>query len=419
MIPGNINTALISGAAGGGYEVSRSLRFNSSDSAYLSRTPASAGNRKTWTWAGWVKLGKLGTTQRVFKAADTYLSYYSTTGTLYTNLRGASTNYFISYANVYRDPSAWYHIVLAVDTTQSTAADRQKLYVNGVQVTASGPLGQTYPPQNDDTGVNSSSNQHQIAGDTVDSLYFDGYLADIYFIDGQALTPTSFGETDATTGVWMPKRYTGTYGTNGFHLEFADNSAATATTLGKDTSGNGNNWTPNNLSVTGVVDQTPAGLSYRDSSTASRNWDQSSASSSTSAAISPDRIYWVDLGSSKSFNRITFSVVASGQSSDTGTNFITYFSTSSSSTGSTICGGGCTVTSASRPSSTTPGTITVTFAGFASQTGRYIGITNGSGAQGGTYTYSNFKVYDDQGKDNDSLVDVPSSSGTDTGVGGR
>jgi hypothetical protein len=197
-----------------------------------------------------VKLGKLGTTQRVFKAADTYLSYYSTTGTLYTNLRGASTNYFISYANVYRDPSAWYHIVLAVDTTQSTAADRQKLYVNGVQVTASGPLGQTYPPQNDDTGVNSTSNQHQIAGDTVDSLYFDGYLADIHFIDGQALDPTSFGEFSATTGVWMPKAYTGSYGTNGFHLEFADNSSNTATTLGKDTSGNGNNWTPNNLSVT-------------------------------------------------------------------------------------------------------------------------------------------------------------------------
>ena len=230
--------------SGGGYEIERSLRFNSSDSAYLSKNFGSAGNRKTWTWAGWVKLGKLGSTQRVFKAADTYLSYFSTTGTLYTNLRSAATNYFIHYANVYRDPSAWYHIVLAVDTTQAIAANRQKLYVNGVQATAPGGLGQNYPPQNEDTGVNSTSNQHQIAGDPVDSLYFNGYLADIHFIDGQALDPSSFGEFD-TNGVWQPKAYSGSYGTNGFYLPFSDNSTVAA--LGTDTSGNGNDWTPNNL----------------------------------------------------------------------------------------------------------------------------------------------------------------------------
>ena len=122
-----------------------------------------------------------------------------------------------------------------------------RLYVNGDRVTTFSSA--TYPAQNTDFAVNNTQ-IHEI-GRYVwgQDLYLSAMLADVYLIDGQALTPTSFGETDATTGVWNPKAYTGSYGTNGFHLEFADNSAATATTLGKDTSGNGNNWTPNNLSI--------------------------------------------------------------------------------------------------------------------------------------------------------------------------
>jgi hypothetical protein len=122
-----------------------------------------------------------------------------------------------------------------------------RLYVNGERITAFSAS--TDPSLNLESSV-SNTVAHRIATDNPSTGYFNGYLADIYFIDGQALDPTSFGETDATTGVWNPKAYSGSYGTNGFHLEFADNSAATATTLGKDTSGNGNNWTPNNLSVT-------------------------------------------------------------------------------------------------------------------------------------------------------------------------
>jgi len=229
-------------ASGGGYTIDRSLRFNSADSAYLNRTPGSAGNRKTWTWAAWVKRGPSSVTQTLFKCGETYIQYYSTSNTLYTNLRSGATNYFINYANVFRDPSAWYHIVVAVDTTQAASADRQKVYVNGVQLTDAGGLGLNYPPQNTDTAINDTT-IHYIGG----TLYFDGYLADIHFIDGQALDPTSFGEFDADTGVWNPIAYTGSYGTNGFHLDFSDNSTAAA--LGTDTSGNGNTWTVNNISV--------------------------------------------------------------------------------------------------------------------------------------------------------------------------
>jgi hypothetical protein len=157
---------------------------------------------------------------------------------------------FVTAAS-FRDPSAWYHFVFVFDTTNATSADRYILYVNGTRATTST---YTAPTQNTDGAWNRNVG-HAIGG-TADGgsnaplPSFNGYLADIHFIDGQALDPTSFGEFSATTGVWMPKQYTGTYGTNGFKLDFADNSSNTATTLGKDTSGNGNNWTPNNLSVT-------------------------------------------------------------------------------------------------------------------------------------------------------------------------
>jgi hypothetical protein len=133
---------------------------------------------------------------------------------------------------VFRDPGAWYHIVWTQSGTSHT------LYVNNVSVATATATSSVF-----NTAV-----AHQI-GAANSTSYLSGYLADVHFIDGQALTPSSFGETDAN-GIWQPKTYSGSYGTNGFQLKFADNSAATATTLGKDTSGNGNNWTPNNLSVT-------------------------------------------------------------------------------------------------------------------------------------------------------------------------
>jgi len=246
-----INATPLLAAAGGDYQISRSVRLRSSASAYFNRTPGSAGNRKTWTWSGWVKRGTLGVVSRLFAADDGSASTDQDYNTLLFNssnqlqFSGNLTDFRVTTA-VYRDPSAWYHIVFTTDTTQATAANRFKLYVNGLEVTAFGTSNN--PSQNTDLAVNASIGHY--IGSIAGASYLDGYLTEINFIDGQALTPSSFGETDAITGVWKPKKYAGTYGTNGFYLNFSDNSSNTATTIGKDNSGNGNNWTPNNISVT-------------------------------------------------------------------------------------------------------------------------------------------------------------------------
>jgi len=252
-IPGAGNPLLLGGAAGG-YKIDRSLRFNSADTAYLRRTPTSAGNRKTWTWSGWVKRCEFGASlQQVLLGSLAGAGATQTMiGFLYDNIDVFYYNgsfYRSNSVAVIRDPAAWYHIVYAIDTTQASTSDRCKVYVNGAQITMSAWT----VPQNTDTLINAASQSHDIGTLDGGTYYkFNGYLADVHFIDGQALTPSSFGETD-TNGIWQPKAYSGSYGTNGFQLKFADNSAATATTLGKDTSGNGNNWTPNNLSVTAGV----------------------------------------------------------------------------------------------------------------------------------------------------------------------
>ena len=244
-----------SGQAPAATGISRSIRLNAPDSAYLSRTPASAGNRKTWTWAGWVKPTKLGTYRGIFEgytgtpAAGNRTSMQLANADQIDILFDNSSSGRITTTAVFRDPSAWYHIVFACDTTQATASNRFKLFINGDQVTVFSTA--SYPAQNYDTGINTT--QPHYMGRVVDPLYADFCLADCYLIDGSALTPSSFTETDATTGQLIPKAFSGSYGSQGWHLEFADNSSNTATTLGKDTSGNSpaNNWTPNNFSVTG------------------------------------------------------------------------------------------------------------------------------------------------------------------------
>lgn len=237
-----------------GYQISRSVRLRSSATAYFNRTLGSASNRKTWTLSGWVKRGALGVQQGLFGSnnASTYPRtsfYFTTSNTLFLfEEDGTGANITVlETTQVFRDSSAWYHVVLSRDTTAATSSDRVKLYVNGVQVTSFSTA--TYPTLNFDGQVNNTSYTQKI-GSTDGGNYFDGYLTDVNFIDGQALTPSSFGETDVVTGVWKPKKYTGTYGTNGFFLNFSDNSNNTAATIGKDWSGNGNNWTPNNISVT-------------------------------------------------------------------------------------------------------------------------------------------------------------------------
>jgi hypothetical protein len=233
----------------GGYQISRSLRFNSADSAYLNRTPASAGNRRTFTWSGWVKRSTLGVDYATLFGVTNAGNDSSWNALIfYSDGLGFQTwnNVYRRTTQVLRDTSAWYHVVLAVDTTQATASDRIKLYLNGSQITAFSTSSD--PSQNTDLPINNSV-AHTIGRDTQQSTNFGGYMTEVNFIDGQALTPSSFGETDTQTGVWKPKAYSGSYGTNGFYLNFSDNSNTTAATLGADYSGNGNNWTPNGFLV--------------------------------------------------------------------------------------------------------------------------------------------------------------------------
>jgi hypothetical protein len=253
-IPSSLTPLFNSGssaAAGVPVEIERSLRFNSADSAFLSRTPAVSGDRRTWTWAAWVKRSKLGISATLFASRPTSsplaIFYFSDQDYLRFDTNSNTFGTFQTNA-VFRDCSAWYHVVLAADSSQSTDTNRLKLYVNGVQQTFSSA---SYPSQNTDGQINTAT-LHGIGAVNPSTYtdYFSGYLADIHFIDGQALTPSSFTEVSATTGQLVPIAYTGgSYGTNGFYLQFADNSAATAATLGADTSGNGNNWTPNNFST--------------------------------------------------------------------------------------------------------------------------------------------------------------------------
>ena len=203
-------------------ETQQSLKFNDDESQYLSWTPASAGNRKTWTWSGWVKRGNIGVLQGLFASR----SALNDAGYMYTAFNGSDTFQFSIYSTtlattsqVFRDPSAWYHLVISFDATAAAAADRLKIYVNGLEAALSTDNRSSISNQN---YAWNQADQHFISGRYVNSWSsgFDGYLSDINFIDGQALDASSFGET--VDGYWKAKDYAGTYGTNGFHLTFQD-----------------------------------------------------------------------------------------------------------------------------------------------------------------------------------------------------
>jgi hypothetical protein len=225
--------------------LNNSLRFRSSASAYLNRTPTLTGNRQTFTYSFWTKLGG------VISVGGDFISSNNAAGggdaiALQSSNRiaiaGSGTNLLVT-TQLLRDPSAWYHIVVAVDTTQATSANRIKLYINGNQVTAFNTA--SYPALNYNFAYWNNSSYAQLIGGGYS--YLDGYMTDINFIDGQALEPYYFGNNDAN-GVWKPIKYTGTYGTNGFYLTFGNTTSTT--TLGYDSSGNGNNWTTSGISVT-------------------------------------------------------------------------------------------------------------------------------------------------------------------------
>ena len=242
LLLGNFSTAAV------GYQIERSLRFNSADSAYLNRTNGGAGSTTTGTLSLWVKRGDLGTERGIFAtnvgaSVPPYLRFPSDNTLRFSD--GSGGTFVINTTQVFRDVSAWYHIVVACDTTQGTSSNRIKIYVNGTQVTALSTA--TYPGSSTTISWTAATSQF-IGQNSSSASYFNGYMTEVNFIDGQQLAPSDFGETDSATGVWEPIAYSGTYGTNGFYLPFSDN--ASTTTLGDDFSGNNNDWTPNNFSVT-------------------------------------------------------------------------------------------------------------------------------------------------------------------------
>jgi len=198
-----------SGGAGAGYEIERSLRFNSGDTPRLDRTPSAAGNRRTWTWSGWVKRSNIGAWKVIFSGAGSsnndYIAF-DPSDRLTLDLANSGSGRKLT-TRKFRDVSAFYHIVIAVNYTSATANDRIKIYINGV-------LEDTFdanaaPSQNHSGHINNNTVQ-RISGVPTNIDYFDGYLADVHFIDGQALAATDFGETD-DNGVWQPKKFAGTY----------------------------------------------------------------------------------------------------------------------------------------------------------------------------------------------------------------
>ena len=250
--------------ASGAMQIQGSFLFDKDNNEYLSRTPGSGGNRRTWTMSFWMRRTVPGNSSRFVSTG------YNTDGT-YGFYIGYNSDKFSFVANhdsvgldlrpsaKQMDTAAWYHCVFALDTTQGTASDRAAIYLNGVKQTNFGT--ETYPGQNTTPNWNNSSKTHTIGawelnGSMADP--FDGYLSQFYFIDAQKLDASYFGYTDPLTNTWRPKKYEGTYGTQGFYLPM-DGSGAT---LGADQSGNGNNWSLNSIDTADVCAQSPSGIVY-------------------------------------------------------------------------------------------------------------------------------------------------------------
>jgi len=240
-------------SAAGDYEIERSVRHNSGDTTYFDRTPSSTTNRTTFTFSVWVKFTTPGTTSSTPTGAIFGVWQDNTSRDVLRfesgkiNLQCGQHSENVYTDALFRDPSAWYHIVCAVDSTQASSGNRVAIYVNGVLQS----LSQNTISQNREFKIN-TDNKHVIGARWLSDAYhigFNGYIAEFHFIDGTKVAASSFGETNADTGQWIPKKYAGSYGTNGYYLDFSDNSGTSATTLGKDSSGNGNNFTPNNYSV--------------------------------------------------------------------------------------------------------------------------------------------------------------------------
>ena len=237
IIPGNRQASTA-------YTIDQSIRFNDDENPYMGRTPSATGTEETWTWSFWVKRATLGTLQVLFQIGadknncDQF--YFNTDDQLqYQHLDSGSNTDDLETTQVFRDASAWYHIILVADTTNAVESERIRIYVNGERVTNFAT--ENYPTQNTPTDVNTQV-LHQIGAQLSATYYsFDGYMAEIHLLDGLAYDPSFFGEFNSS-GLWVPKEYTGSYGTNGFKIDGRD-----ASDLGDDESGNGNDFTTSGL----------------------------------------------------------------------------------------------------------------------------------------------------------------------------
>ena len=240
-----------------GYEIDNSIRFDANSSSYLSFSTSTPTSQKIATWSFWMKKAD-DATQVIFGSSGDYMEIYNESdGELWFYLSDSNSDFLKSRA-LHRDQSAWYHIVMVLDTTQGTEANRAKMFVNGTQLTDF--ISANYPSQNDDlTGLAGSKNFHigaRAYGGA--ATYLDAYIADFNFIDGTAYDPTYFGETN-DNGVWIPKKPTGiSYGNNGFFLEFKQTgTSANSSGMGADTSGNDNHFAVNNLASDHITTDTP------------------------------------------------------------------------------------------------------------------------------------------------------------------
>ena len=255
------NNIRLGSSAASDYEIEKSLRFNRQDSTYLNRTPGTSTYKKG-TYSFWVKKATDGKINSIIQSGrdgsgnnQSQVAFWSDDKLQVMSYSSSSYQLELKTTAQYRDIASWYHVVIAWDTTQATNTNRAKIYINGEQITDFTTA--TYPSQNDlmmfDNPNASASGVNRIGPYWTTGYYadhsFDGYLSDLHYVDGTQLTASDFGKTNPVTGAWIPVEYLGTHGTNGYHLLFDDNSGTTATTLGKDSSGNGNNWTPNNFSV--------------------------------------------------------------------------------------------------------------------------------------------------------------------------
>jgi hypothetical protein len=293
-----------------GYEVSNSLRWNNPSDDNLAITFGSAGNRRIFTISAWVKRGLMNDDHALIGQGGTGsnprgLIFFDNSFRFTNNTSGSSTDTDVNTNAQYRDPSAWYHAVAAVDTTQSTAANRVKLYVNGVHQTSLATA--TYPDEDFEMNWNNDVLHTVGRYPANDGYHMDGYISEFYFIDGTQYAASDFGEYDGDSGIWIPKNAKGalTFGDNGFYLEFKQTGTDTdASGMGADTSGEDNHLAVNNLTAVDVTTDTPtnnfctlsplaaeAGFTFSEGNTTSVSSTNNTTHGST-FAVSKGKWYW-------------------------------------------------------------------------------------------------------------------------------